>query len=181
MLVETKICTKEAYHWQLQPRITTFRLKKQATKKNFQANIKHSKKRESSRKIAKNEFLTYDSWVADLDKLGLPDLVHQLTMHAFPEFLENNKLVLHLRSTQSHLNSCFAKRILSRAISDLYGYPFELIILEDDNPDLLTPLEKSVYEDKLLQARLSIATDINTQALERFFNAKLDLDSICLL
>lgn len=61
-----------------------------------------------------------------------------------------------------------------------YGHPVELLITEDDNPAVRTPLEwrQAIYEEKLAQARQSILADTTIQTLRRFFDAELDEESI---
>lgn len=124
--------------------------------------------------------MTRDEWAAELNQLRLPKLVQQLALNAFREPAEEGKVLLHLRSSQRHLNSASAQQTLSQALSEHYGRPVELTIIEDDNPERLTPLEwrQTIYEEKLAQARQSIAADSNIQTLRRFFDAELDEESI---
>ena len=93
---------------------------------------------------------------------------------------DENRIALHLRSAQRHLNSPSAQKALTEALSGLHGMPVELTIIEDDNPAVRTPLEwrQAIYEEKLAHAREAIIADNNIQTLRRFFDADLDEESI---
>ena len=105
--------------------------------------------------------------------------MEQVALNAWKE-QDGNRICLHLRSTQRHLNSPGALKVLTEAMTNLYGIDVELTIIEDDNPATRTPLEwrQAIYEEKLAQARESIIADNNIQTLRRFFDADLDEESI---
>ena len=105
--------------------------------------------------------------------------MEQVALNAWKE-QEGEQIRLHLRSSQRHLNSPGAQKVLSEALATLQGSPVELTIIEDDNPAVRTPLEwrQAIYEEKLAQARESIIADNNIQTLRRFFDADLDEESI---
>jgi DNA polymerase-3 subunit gamma/tau len=109
----------------------------------------------------------------------LPKLVEQVALNAWKE-QDGNHIRLHLRPSQRHLNSPSAHKVLTEALATLHGAPVELTIIEDDNPEMRTPLEwrQAIYEEKLAQARESIIADNNIQTLRRFFDADLDEESI---
>ena len=176
---ETKPLKKEAYRWKAQTKAVEAKREEIATPKALRTALEYEKTPELAAKLAE-ESLTRDEWAAELNQLRLPKLVQQLALNAFREPAEEGKVLLHLRSSQRHLNSASAQQTLSQALSEHYGRPVELTIIEDDNPERLTPLEwrQTIYEEKLAQARQSIAADSNIQTLRRFFDAELDEESI---
>ena len=176
---ETKPLKKEAYRWKAQTKAVEAKREEIATPKALRTALEYEKTPELAAKLAE-ESLTRDEWAAELNQLRLPKLVQQLALNAFRESAEEGKVLLHLRSSQRHLNSASAQQTLSQALSEHYGRPVELTIIEDDNPERLTPLEwrQTIYEEKLAQARQSIAADSNIQTLRRFFDAELDEESI---
>lgn len=120
-----------------------------------------------------------DAWAAEIASLTMPELVRQLALNAWKEQTEQG-ICLHLRSSQRHLNTTAARKALAEAMSEAAGQPITLTIVEDDNPAFSTPLEwrQAIYEEKLMQARQSIISDIHVQSLCRFFDAELDEESI---
>ncbi|KMJ44548.1 DNA polymerase III subunits gamma and tau [Xenorhabdus khoisanae] len=174
---ETKPVRKEAYRW----RATNVEEKQQSvtTPKAIKAALEHEKTAELAEKLA-IESKERDSWAAEIDKLHIPKLVQQVALNAFKEQIGENRLCLHLRSKQRHLNSASAQKSLSEALSELHGKPIELSIVEDDNPAVKTPLEwrQAIYEEKLAQARQSIISDRTIQTLQQLFDAELDEESI---
>ncbi len=149
-----------------------------ATPKALKKALEHEKTPELSAKLAE-ESLARDAWAAEVSKLKLPKLVEQVALNAWRE-QEGNRICLHLRPGQRHLNSASAQQVLSEALSTLQGAPVELTIIEDDNPAVRTPLEwrQAIYEEKLAQAREAIIADNNIQTLQRYFDAELDEESI---
>ncbi|MBI6548751.1 DNA polymerase III subunit gamma/tau [Xenorhabdus lircayensis] len=168
---------KEAYRW----RATNVEEKQESvtTPKSIKAALEHEKTAELAEKLA-IESKQRDSWAAEIDKLHIPKLVQQVALNAFKEQIDENRLCLHLRSKQRHLNSASAQKILTEALSELHGKSIELSIIEDDNPAVKTPLEwrQAIYEEKLAQARQSIISDRTIQTLQQLFNAELDEESI---
>ncbi|MBE8596353.1 DNA polymerase III subunit gamma/tau [Xenorhabdus sp. BG5] len=169
---------KEAYRW----RATNIGEEKPhptATPKTIKAALEHEKTAELVEKLA-IESKQRDAWAAEIDKLHIPKLVQQVALNAFKEQIDENRLCLHLRSKQRHLNSTSAQQMLTEALSELHGKPIELNIIEDDNPAVKTPLEwrQAIYEEKLAQARQSIISDKTIQTLQQLFDAELDEESI---
>ncbi|WP_340613460.1 DNA polymerase III subunit gamma/tau [Xenorhabdus thailandensis] len=169
---------KESYRWRAtnsgeeKPRPTT-------TPKAIKAALEHEKTTELVEKLA-IESKQRDPWAAEIDKLQIPKLVQQVALNAFKEQIDENRLCLHLRSKQRHLNSASAQKVLTEALRELHGKPIELNIIEDDNPAVKTPLEwrQAIYEEKLAQARQSIISDKTIQTLQQLFDAELDEESI---
>ncbi len=177
-IVQEKPVKPEAYRWRAltEPVAEPEPL---ATPKAQRTALEHEKTPELSAKLVV-ESLERDAWAAEIDKLKIPKLVQQLALNAVKQLLEPGKICLHLRSSQRHLNSPSAQKVLTEALSELYGSPVELTVVEDDNPAERTPLEwrQAIYEEKLAQARQSIVADTHIQTLRRFFDADLDEDSI---
>ncbi|KHN54035.1 DNA polymerase III subunit gamma/tau [Pectobacterium fontis] len=168
----------EAYRWRAQNNVEEEKVDV-ATPKALRSALEHEKTPELAARLAE-ESLERDAWAAEIHRLTLPKLVQQLALNAFKESEEAGKIHLHLRSSQRHLNSPAAQKTLVDALTAHYGYPVELLITEDDNPALRTPLEwrQAIYEEKLAQARQSILADTTIQTLRRFFDAELDEESI---
>ncbi|MEQ1975388.1 DNA polymerase III subunit gamma/tau [Xenorhabdus sp. SGI240] len=170
---------KEAYRWRATNTGEEEKPRSTATPKTIKAALEHEKTAELVEKLA-IESKQRDPWAAEIDKLHIPKLVQQVALNAFKEQIDENRLCLHLRSKQCHLNSASAQKVLTEALSELHGKPIELNIIEDDNPAVKTPLEwrQAIYEEKLAQARQSIISDKTIQTLQQLFDAELDEDSI---
>ncbi|NIY48455.1 DNA polymerase III subunit gamma/tau [Cedecea colo] len=167
----------EAYRWKSQI-ITEAVSEPVATPKALKRALEHEKTPELAQKLAQ-EAIERDAWTAEINQLVLPKLVQQLALNAWKE-QDGNRICLHLRSSQRHLNASSAQKALMEAISNFSGEAVELTIIEDDNQAQRTPLEwrQAIYEEKLAQAKESMSADNNIQTLRRFFDADLDEDSI---
>ncbi|SUX38266.1 DNA polymerase III subunit tau [Cedecea davisae] len=175
--VPEKPAKPEAYRWKSQNPVEVVP-EPVATPKALKKALEHEKTPELAQKLAA-ESLERDEWAAEIDKLVLPKLVQQLALNAWKE-QDGNRVCLHLRPGQRHLNSPSAQKTLADAMSSLHGEAVELTIIEDENQARRTPLEwrQAIYEEKLAQARESMSSDSNIQTLQRFFDAELDEDSI---
>lgn len=169
---------EEAYRWKAltEPQES---LEPVATPKALRTALEHEKSPELVSRLAE-EAIERDEWAAEISQLAIPKLVQQLALNAYREQPEPGKICLHLRSSQKHLNSPSAQKVLAEALSTLHQRTVELTVLEDDNLAVKTPLEwrQTIYEEKLAQARQSIIADNNIQTLRRFFDAELDEESI---
>ncbi|PDO87784.1 DNA polymerase III subunit gamma/tau [Kosakonia sacchari] len=168
---------KEAYRWKATTVVETVK-EVVATPKALKKALEHEKTPELAKKLAE-EAIERDAWAKEVSQLKLPKLVEQVALNAWKE-QDGERICLHLRSSQRHLNSQGALKTLGEALSELHGAAVELTIIEDDNPAVRTPLEwrQAIYEEKLAQARESIIADSNIQTLQRFFDADLDEESI---
>ena len=168
---------KEAYRWKSTAPVEET-LVEVATPKALKKALEHEKTPELAAKLAV-EAVERDSWAAEVSQLAVPKLVEQVALNAWKE-QDGNRICLHLRPSQRHLNSAGAQQKLAEALGVLYGAPVELTIVEDDNSAMRTPLEwrQAIYEEKLAQAREAIIADNNIQTLRRFFDADLDEESI---
>lgn len=168
---------KEAYRWKSTAPIEETQVEV-ATPKALKKALEHEKTPELAAKLAV-EAVERDSWAAEVSQLAVPKLVEQVALNAWKE-QDGNRICLHLRPSQRHLNSTGAQQKLAEALGVLYGAPVELTIVEDDNSAMRTPLEwrQAIYEEKLAQARDAIIADNSIQTLRRFFDADLDEESI---
>ena len=168
---------KEAYRWKSTSVVESVK-EEVATPKALKKALEHEKTPELAAKLAL-EAVERDGWAAEVNQLAVPKLVEQVALNAWKE-QDGNRICLHLRPSQRHLNSAGAQQKLAEALGVLYGSPVELTIVEDDNPAMRTPLEwrQAIYEEKLAQAREAIIADNNIQTLRRFFDADLDEESI---
>jgi DNA polymerase-3 subunit gamma/tau len=175
--VPEKPAKPEAYRWKSQNPIEAAP-EPVATPKALKKALEHEKTPELAQKLAE-EAIERDEWAAEINQLMLPKLVQQLALNAWKE-ADGNRVCLHLRPGQRHLNSPSAQKTLSDAMSTFHGEAIELTIIEDENLARRTPLEwrQAIYEEKLAQARESMNSDSNIQTLQRFFDAELDEDSI---
>lgn len=175
----TKASTKkESYRWKAQHDFDVV-AEPVATPKALRSALEHEKTPELVAKLAE-ESLIRDPWAAEINQLSLPKLVQQLALNAFKQQLSENDICLHLRPSQRHLNSTSAQQVLSEALSQHAGQPIKLTIIEDEDASVKTPLEwrQAIYEEKLVRARESMASDTHIQTLCRYFEAELDEDSI---
>jgi len=167
----------EAYRWKAQQQ-SEEKAEPVATPKALRSALEHEKTPELAARLAEEAQLR-DTWTAEIARLTLPKLVQQVALNAWKEQHEQS-VTLHLRSSQRHLNSAAARQAIQAALSQAAGQEVELTIVEDDNPAVLTPLEwrQAIYEEKLAQARQSLASDTHIQMLQQFFDADLDEESI---
>ncbi len=169
---------EEAYRWKAVNDVEEV-AEPVTTPKALRTALEHEKSPELAARLAV-EATERDAWAAEINQMVMPKLVQQLALNAWCEKPESGKVCLHLRTSQRHLNSPSAQKVLAEALSALHQQPVELIVLEDDNLAVKTPLEwrQAIYEEKLAQARQSIIADNNIQTLRRFFDADLDEESI---
>ncbi|MDM3671846.1 DNA polymerase III subunit gamma/tau, partial [Proteus mirabilis] len=67
-----------------------------------------------------------EEWAAEIDKMPFPKLVQQLALNAYKETVCEETIILHLRSTQKHLNTANELRTLTKALSELHGKEISL-------------------------------------------------------
>ncbi|MGP1958590.1 MAG: DNA polymerase III subunit gamma/tau [Arsenophonus sp. NC-CH8-MAG3] len=168
----------KSYQWRSK-NISKQKIERVRTPSNIKQVLEYERTPELSNKIAV-ESRKRDHWSAEIDQLKVPKLIEQLALNTYKETLSKIKICLHLRSTQWYLNTESAHKILTKALCELYGKSIKLVIIEDDNPAIKTPLEwrQIIYEEKLAQARKSIFVDKTIQILCTLFDAQLDEESI---
>ncbi|MGP4123835.1 MAG: DNA polymerase III subunit gamma/tau C-terminal domain-containing protein [Sodalis sp. (in: enterobacteria)] len=175
---QAKTPPPEAYRWRASQQSKT-EPEPLIAPKALRTALGHKKTPELTLSLAE-EALERDPWAAQVHRLALPKLVRQLALNAWKKDLAPGKVCLYLRASQRHLNSATAKIALRDALSADLDAPVELTVIEDDNLAMKTPLEwhQTIYEEKLMHARKAIMTDAHIKMLQRFFDAKLDEDSI---
>lgn len=168
----------KSYQWRPQ-NISEQKIERVTTPGNIKQALEYERTPELANKIAL-EAQARDHWSAEISQLKVPKLIEQLALNAYKESLNETEMCLHLRSTQRHLNTEPAHKALTKALCELYGQPIKLVIIEDDNPAVKTPLEwrQVIYEEMLAQARQSIIVDKTIQTLRTLFDAQLDEESI---
>uniref|UniRef100_A0A3B0M054 DNA polymerase III subunit gamma/tau n=1 Tax=Arsenophonus endosymbiont of Trialeurodes vaporariorum TaxID=235567 RepID=A0A3B0M054_9GAMM len=168
----------KSYQWRPQ-NVSEQKVERVTTPGNIKQASEYERTPELANKIAL-EARERDHWSAEICQLKMPKLIEQLALNAYKEALSETEICLHLRSTQRHLNTEPAYKTLTKALSELYGKPIKLVIIEDDNSAVKTPLEwrQVIYEEKLEQARQSIIVDKTIQTLRTLFDAQLDEESI---
>nr|WP_290604032.1 DNA polymerase III subunit gamma/tau C-terminal domain-containing protein [Arsenophonus sp. ENCA] len=168
----------KSYQWRPQ-NVSEQKVERVTTPGNIKQALEYERTPELANKIAL-EARERDHWSAEICQLKMPKLIEQLALNAYKEALSETEICLHLRSTQRHLNTEPAHKTLTKALSELYGKPIKLVIIEDDNSAVKTPLEwrQVIYEEKLAQARQSIIVDKTIQTLRTLFDAQLDEESI---
>lgn len=168
---------KESYRWVSQ-RDEQEVAQPVATPKALRHALAHEKNPELAQVLA-DEACQRDAWAQQIAQMHLPKLVQQLALNSVKQ-QQGSQVVIKLRSVQKHLNSSSARQVLATALSELQGEMVELTIEEDDNPQLLTPLEwrQIIYEEKLSQAKQSVINDSRIQTLQKMFDAELDEESI---
>ncbi|MGP1927700.1 MAG: DNA polymerase III subunit gamma/tau [Arsenophonus sp. NC-QC1-MAG3] len=166
------------YQWCLQ-NISKQKIERVRKPSNIKQALEYERTSELVNKIVV-ESRKRDHWSAEIDQLKVPKLIEQLALNTYKESLSEIKICLHLRSTKRHLNTELAHKTLTKAFCELYGKSIKLIIIEDDNPAIKTPLEwrQIIYEEKLIQARQCIFLDKTIQILCTLFDAQLDEESI---
>lgn len=175
---EKKSEQDEPYQWKAKHKdIST--AEEVVTPKAMRSALEFEKTPELAAKLA-DEAALRDPWAEQINHLVLPKLVQQLALNAYKQQVNENELCLHLRSSQRHLNSASAQQVLTEALSKLLNKPITLTIIEDDNPQLRTPIEwrQVIYDEKLSHARQVVVNDKNIKAICTMFNAELDKNSI---
>ncbi|MEY0596705.1 DNA polymerase III subunit gamma/tau [Providencia alcalifaciens] len=167
------------YQWKAQNKETMAQKDAVTTPSEIKEALEYEKTPELAVKIIE-EGRERDSWSGTIAKLNIPKLVEQLALNSYIEELSESQIILHLRSSQKHLDKPQAHKALEEALSEQYGRSVELKIVHDDNSDVKTPLEwrQAIYEEKLAQARQSIIADKTIQKLRSMFDAQLDEESI---
>ncbi|VFP87229.1 DNA polymerase III subunit gamma/tau [Candidatus Erwinia haradaeae] len=142
---------------------------------------RHVRNQDIEAKIVKESW-SLDSWSSDLDKLHIPEVGYQLALHSWREVIKQG-FCLHIRSSHSHLNTPKAYQELYDSLIKVNSESLKLIILEDDNHSVLTPLEwrYKIYQEKIVAARKSIINDSNIQSFCYIFHAVVQENSIQLI
>ncbi|MFB6422082.1 MAG: DNA polymerase III subunit gamma/tau [Candidatus Malihini olakiniferum] len=168
----------EAYRWRAKQKQVIVK-EVLTTPKAIRSMLEYEKMTEFSAKVTE-EVQERDAWAAEVQRLSLPKLVQHLALNAFKEERDEGIVMIHLRSSHRHLNSLSAQKTLMEALVEHYKKQITLVVVEDDDHSVLTPIEwcQKIYEKKMAQARNSLMKDKAIQMLSRFFDAELDEESI---
>ena len=123
------------------------------------------------------ESLNKDEWNALVAAIDVVPLVRQIALNA-AMVRDQNKIHLHLRESQQHLNTEKAQDALKQALETELQAEIELVI--EVSVQGITPLEwrDKIYQEKLVQAHQSLQNDPNVHFLSQRFSAALDDASI---
>ncbi|AFP85724.1 DNA polymerase III, subunit gamma/tau [secondary endosymbiont of Heteropsylla cubana] len=130
------------------------------------------------------ELLIRDPWAAEINRLALPKFAQKLALNSWKEEdLDTGNICLHLRSARSDLNSFSAKHALCIALSIDQDKSIELIVKEDNDLKIKTPLElcQDIYKETVIQAKKNMVNDMHVKRLCCLFDAEIDEDSICII
>ena len=171
--------TAENYQWQAN-NIVENKHELVVDTKAFRESLNGDKTPEMTQKLIK-EMAEKDAWCAEIEQLDLPPLIKQLAINSFIEQIDDENIVLHMRSSIKHLiNSSTNSAKLEKALANHRQQVVNLKIIIDDNQAIKTPLEKreALYQQKLLHAKRIIKDDPKVAMICQFFEAKIDEASI---
>lgn len=177
--VELEDDNEQRYQWQFTQPYEMNQPVVQPTPKVLRQALEYEKTPELNAKLTQ-EAIEQDEWSAMIEQLTLPRLIKLLAMNAYKKDLDAETVQLHVRSSQRHLNTDEAQNILSKALSEYLQHTVKVITLEDDDKTQRTPIEwrEWLYAQKLVQAKQSVEQDPIIEKICRFFEAKIDEDSI---
>lgn len=138
--------------------------------------LEHEKTPEMA-KLLVNEAANQDSWSQLVTQLDVPKLIQQLALNSAFERVDDH-ITLYLRSAQKHLQADRATAQLNSALSEVLQAPVQLSIVLGEQGQTPLELRESLYQQKLLQARDSLANDPNVNFICQRFAAQLDEESI---
>lgn len=167
----------ESYQWQATNQIE--RVNTSLTPQHLRHIVEHEKTPELVKKLI-TEAVKVDHWSAEIEQLNLSPMLKQLAINAFIEPLSDEQLVLHLRSSQAHMNKPNHRQLLQERLSTHRGKPLTVEIVIDDSQTAKTPLEwrEVIYQQKLMEAKKAIHNDNKVALLCQFFDAQIDEESI---
>lgn len=138
--------------------------------------LEHEKTPEMA-KLLVNEAANQDSWSQLVTQLDVPKLIQQLALNSAFERSDNH-ITLYLRSAQKHLQAERATAQLNSALNDVLQTSIQLSIVLGEQGQTPLELRESLYQQKLQQARESLANDPNVNFICQRFAAQLDEESI---
>ncbi|MCX8664921.1 MULTISPECIES: DNA polymerase III subunit gamma/tau [unclassified Gilliamella] len=122
-----------------------------------------------------------DAWCAEIERLDLSPLIRQIVSNSFIEQIDENNIILHMRSALKHLvnSSCNVTKI-EKILANHRQRALKVKIILDDNKNNKTPLEmrEDLYQQKLTQAKVTINEDPKVSMICQYFEAKIDEASI---
>ncbi|BFU60187.1 MULTISPECIES: DNA polymerase III subunit gamma/tau [Rodentibacter] len=121
-----------------------------------------------------------DEWTDIIERSGISGFSKELALNSFLLDKTENKITLGLHSEKNHLHQSRSIKELADSLERLYETPINIEIQLDDR-NIITPIDlrKQVYQELREQARNALQQDKKLQRLQKEFDAKLDIDSIC--
>ncbi|OBU24220.1 DNA polymerase III subunit gamma/tau [Photobacterium aquimaris] len=151
-------------------------IKPELTPRVLKRALEHEKTPEMA-KLLVNEAANQDSWSQLVTQLDVPKLIQQLALNSAFERTDDH-ITLYLRSAQKHLQAERATAQLNSALNDVLQTSVQLSIVLGEQGQTPLELREHLYQQKLLQARESLANDPNVNFICQRFAAQLDEESI---
>ncbi|MEC6814022.1 DNA polymerase III subunit gamma/tau [Photobacterium toruni] len=172
-----QVAEDDEYRWKpmAKPAAETV-IKPELTPRVLKRALEHEKTPEMA-KLLVNEAANQDSWSQLVTQLDVPKLIQQLALNSAFE-RKDDHITLYLRSSQKHLQADRATAQLNSALNDILQTSVQLSIVLGEQGQTPLELRESLYQQKLLQARDSLANDPNVNFICQRFAAQLDEDSI---
>ncbi|PSU24165.1 DNA polymerase III subunit gamma/tau [Photobacterium kishitanii] len=172
-----RVAEDDEYRWKpmAKPAAETV-LKPELTPRVLKRALEHEKTPEMA-KLLVNEAANQDSWSQLVTQLDVPKLIQQLALNSAFERTDDH-ITLYLRSAQKHLQAERATMQLNSALNEVLQTPVQLSIVLGEQGHTPLELRESLYQQKLLQARESLANDPNVNFICQRFAAQLDEESI---
>lgn len=171
------VAEDDEYRWKpmAKPAAETV-VKPELTPRVLKRALEHEKTPEMA-KLLVNEAANQDSWAQLVTQLDVPKLIQQLALNSAFE-RKDDHITLYLRSAQKHLQAERATAQLNSALNDVLHTQVQLSIVLGEQGQTPLELRESLYQQKVLQARESLANDPNVNFICQRFAAQLDDDSI---
>ncbi|MWP48683.1 MULTISPECIES: DNA polymerase III subunit gamma/tau C-terminal domain-containing protein [unclassified Gilliamella] len=176
---EKEEITAENYQWQASGLIP---MKEEIVvdTKAFRESLNGEKTPEMTKKLIA-EMAQKDAWCAEIEQLDLSPLIKQIFVNSAVEQTDNETIVLHLRSNVKHLINSVSNVIkVKKALCKHRNQELDVNIIIDDDLNYKTPIEmrEELYQEKLAQAKITIAEDPKVATICRYFDAKIDEASV---
>ena len=171
--------TAENYQWQSCGLVET-KDELAIDTKSFRESLNGDKTPEMIKKLI-DEMAQKDAWCAEIEQLDIAPLIKQIAINSYIEQLDDDNVVLHMRSSVKHLiNTSVNTAKLEKALSDKRQQNLKVKVIIDDNQAIKTPLEmrEALYQQKLAQAKQTIIEDPKVAMICQCFEAKIDEASI---
>ncbi|OBT15893.1 DNA polymerase III subunit gamma/tau [Vibrio sp. UCD-FRSSP16_10] len=176
-VLQQKVDTSgQPYQWQASKPLQAEQKKPSLTPALLKKALEHEKTPDMVNKLLE-ESVTQDSWCALIAKLNTAKLVEQLALNSYYEEKED-AIVLHLRSSQKHLNSDKSRLELIEALTQVTGETRPLSVQIDEQGQTPLELRETLYQGKLEQAFQSLDNDEHIKFIEARFSAELDRESV---
>ncbi|OCG54168.1 DNA polymerase III subunit gamma/tau [Gilliamella sp. Imp1-1] len=170
--------TAENYRWQASG-LVTMKEELVVDTKAFRESLNGDKTPEMAKKLI-TEMAQKDAWCAEIEQLDLPPLIKQIVVNSAFEQVDSGTIVLHLRSNVKHLINSVSNVIkVKKALCKHRKQDLDVdIIIDDVNYKTPVEMREELYQEKLAQAKITIAEDSKVATICRYFDAKIDESSI---